>query len=201
MLKFILSILILCLFFLPSQALDSTSIGKSITPFTSPMAQGGEFTFSKFPNAKAFAIVFTCNHCPFAELYTERMNQFHRIYEPMGIPLIAVNPMDSLIYEDETLEEMQRKVVRDSIVYPYVQDHSQSIARMFNATYTPQVFVIQKILGVWNIVYQGIIDDNGTNPELATSHLKQTADAILQHKPIPRPYIASFGCKIIFRSP
>ena len=200
MLKFILPILLLCLFFLPLQALDSTSIGKSITPFTSPMAQGGEFTFSKFPDAKAFAIVFTCNHCPFAELYIERMNQFHRTYEPMGIPLIAVNPMDSLIYQDETLEEMQKKVEHDSIEFPYVQDHSQSIAQMFNATYTPQVFVIQSIEGDWRIVYQGIIDDNGTNPEQATSHLKQTADAILHNKPIPRPYIAAFGCKISYRS-
>lgn len=200
MVKFFILTLLSCLTFHSLQATEQTVIGKAIAPFTAPNAQGGEFSFSQFPNAKAIAIVFTCNHCPFAELYIERMNQFHRMYEPLGIPLIAVNPMDSTIYEEETLSEMRAKVLRDSIVFPYLQDHSQSIGRMFKAAYTPQVFIIQKYAGNWNIVYQGIIDDNGRYPELATSHLKNTADAILSGKQIPQEMIDSFGCKIIYRS-
>ena len=80
------------------------------------------------------------------------MNDFHREFAPLGIPLIAINPMDSLLYEDETLDEMQNKIIKDSIVYPYLQDHNQSIARMFNAAYTPQVFVIRKDSAIWRIV-------------------------------------------------
>jgi hypothetical protein len=72
---------------------------------------------------------------------------------------------------------------------------------MFKAAYTPQVFIIQQIEGNWRIVYQGIIDDNGKDPELATPYLKNTADAILSGKPIPREIISSFGCKIIYRYP
>lgn len=187
--------------FIPTFAIDSTIIGKSIPPFAAPMAQGGQFTFDTFPDAKAIVFVFTCNHCPFAELYIQRMNDFYREYAPQGIPLIAINPMDSIIYEDETLAEMRKKVLRDSLVYPYLQDHSQSIARIFNAAFTPQVFVIQKKTNDWKIVYQGIIDDNGKYPEKAKHYLKETADAILSDTSIPQEVITSFGCKITYRSP
>lgn len=194
----------LALFFcsvIQSLSVETTNIGRVITPFTAPMAQGGDFKFENFSQAKAMAIVFTCNHCPFAELYIQRMNDFHREFAPLGIPLIAINPMDSLLYEDESLEEMRNKVIRDSITYPYLQDHTQSIARMFNATYTPQVFVIRNDSGTWKLVYQGIIDDNGASPELATPHLKHAANAILSNQSIPKEVIDSFGCKITYRLP
>lgn len=129
------------------------------------------------------------------------MNDFHRAYATLGIPLIAVNPMDSLIYEDETLEKMYKKIKQDSIEYPYVQDHSQHIARMFNAAYTPQVFVIHKIAHKWKIVYQGIIDDNGRYPEKAIPYLKNVATAILSNQHIPKEIVDSFGCKITYRPP
>lgn len=201
MLKICISFIVWLLTLIPSLAIDTSNIGKVIAPFKAPTAQGNTFSFEQFPEAKAMAIVFTCNHCPFAELYIRRMNDFHREFAPLGIPLIAVNPMDSLLYEDETLDEMQNKIIKDSIVYPYLQDHTQSIARMFNAAYTPQVFVIRKDSAIWRIVYQGIIDDNGKFPELATPHLKNTAKAILSNLSIPKEVIASFGCKINYRSP
>ena len=201
MLKICISFIVWLLTLIPSLAIDTSNIGKVIAPFKAPTAQGNTFSFEQFPEAKAIAIVFTCNHCPFAELYIRRMNDFHREFAPLGIPLIAINPMDSLLYEDETLDEMQNKIIKDSIVYPYLQDHTQSIARMFNAAYTPQVFVIRNDSATWRIVYQGIIDDNGRFPELATPHLKNTAKAILSNLSIPKDVIASFGCKINYRSP
>ncbi|MFM8840968.1 MAG: redoxin domain-containing protein [bacterium] len=201
MLKICISFIVWLLTLIPSLAIDTSNIGKVISPFKAPTAQGNTFSFEQFPEAKAIAIVFTCNHCPFAELYIRRMNDFHREFAPLGIPLIAINPMDSLLYEDETLDEMQNKINKDSIVYPYLQDHTQSIARMFNAAYTPQVFVIRNDSATWRIVYQGIIDDNGKFPELATPHLKNTAKAILSNLSIPKDVIASFGCKINYRSP
>ena len=201
MLKLCCTLVLLFCSAISSLSVETSNIGRVITPFSAPMAQGGDFSFENFPQAKAMAIVFTCNHCPFAELYIRRMNDFHREFAPLGIPLIAINPMDSLLYEDETLDEMQNKIIKDSIVYPYLQDHTQSIARMFNASYTPQVFVIRKDSAIWRIVYQGIIDDNGKFPELATPHLKNTAKAILSNLSIPKDVIASFGCKINYRSP
>ena len=201
MLKNYLSIMLSLMAYFPVSATDSSVIGRIVAPFRAPLAQGGQFSFDQFPDAKAIAIVFTCNHCPFAELYIQRMNDFYHEYAPLGIPLIAINPMDSIIYEDETLEEMKKKVIQDSIVYPYLQDHSQSIARVFKAAYTPQVFVIQRKTNEWNIVYQGIIDDNGRYPEKAIPFLKNTAKAILSNQKIPEDIIDSFGCKITYRSP
>lgn len=199
MINIILAIVFSCLFFLPSQALDSTIIGKSIIPFSAPIAQGGTFSFSQIPNAKALVIVFTCNHCPFAGLYTQRLNAFHQYFAPLGIPLVGVNPMDSLIYEDETLAEMQKKAKADSLTFPYLQDADQSIARACGAEYTPQVFVIAKRKNTWQIVYKGIIDDNGNEPEIARPYLHQVAQAILMNQEIEQPILSAFGCKIYYR--
>ncbi len=201
MLKFCFTLVLLFCSAISSLSVETSNIGRVITPFSAPMAQGGDFSFENFPQAKAMAIVFTCNHCPFAELYIRRMNDFHREFAPLGIPLIAINPMDSLLYEDETFEEMKKKVIRDSIVFPYLQDHAQSIASMFNASHTPQTFVIQQVSGMWKIVYQGIIDDNGKHPEQATAHLRNTINAVLANKPIPQEVIPSFGCTITYRNP
>ena len=170
-----------------------------IQPFTGTIAQGGVFRFDQYPDARAFVFFFTCNHCPFAQLYIDRVNAFHKKYSAKGIPLIAINPMDSLIYEDETLEGMKAKALSDSFAFPYVQDPDQTIATMFGAKHTPQVFVVQSIQGKWTIVYNGIIDDNGKEPEKAIPYLTNAVEAILNHRPIEYPFVKSFGCTIYYR--
>ena len=197
--RLLLSIIVLVNLFSAHNCLKASNKEHNIKPFIGRIAQGGSFSFDDYLNAKALAIVFTCNHCPFAQLYIDRMNAFHQKYAPQGIPLIAINPMDSLVYDDETFSLMQQKAQKEHFLFPYVHDVDQSIARMFGAEHTPQVFVIQKFDSTWRIVYKGIIDDNGKEPEKAIPYLQKTADAILQHQTIAPATLKSFGCKIYYR--
>jgi hypothetical protein len=174
-------------------------INRVIKPFAAPTALGTLFSLQDKDEYAAIAVVFTCNHCPFANLYTDRLNAFYQEYLPKGVLLIAINPMDSILYEDETLSNMQTKALKDNFLFPYLQDADQSIAKAFSADFTPQVYLLQKRHSSWNIVYKGIIDDNGKSPEIARNYLKEAADSLLLQRPIKDSIVESFGCKIIYR--
>lgn len=174
-------------------------INRIIKPFSAPTALGTLFSLQEKDEYTAIAVVFTCNHCPFANLYTDRLNAFYQEYLPKGVLLIAINPMDSVLYEDETLYNMKTKAIKDQFLFPYLQDADQSIAKAFSADFTPQVYLLQNRKSSWNIVYKGIIDDNGKSPEIAKKYLKEATDSLLLQRPIKDSIIESFGCKIIYR--
>lgn len=174
-------------------------INRIIKPFSAPTALGTLFSLPEKDEYTAIAVVFTCNHCPFANLYTDRLNAFYQEYLPKGVLLIAINPMDSVLYEDETLSNMKTKAIKDQFLFPYLQDADQTIAKAFSADFTPQVYLLQNRKSSWNIVYKGIIDDNGKSPEIAKKYLKEATDSLLLQRPIKDSIIESFGCKIIYR--
>lgn len=174
-------------------------INRIIKPFSAPTALGTLFSLQEKDEYTAIAVVFTCNHCPFANLYTDRLNAFYQEYLPKGVLLIAINPMDSVLYEDETLYNMKTKAIKDQFLFPYLQDADQTIAKAFSADFTPQVYLLQNRKSSWNIVYKGIIDDNGKSPEIAKKYLKEATDSLLSQRPIKDSIIESFGCKIIYR--
>lgn len=174
-------------------------INRIIKPFSAPTALGTLFSLQEKDEYTAIAVVFTCNHCPFANLYTDRLNAFYQEYLPKGVLLIAINPMDSVLYDDETLSNMKTKAIKDQFLFPYLQDADQTIAKAFSADFTPQVYLLQNRKSSWNIVYKGIIDDNGKSPEIAKKYLKEATDSLLLQRPIKDSIIESFGCKIIYR--
>jgi thiol-disulfide isomerase/thioredoxin len=160
---------------------------------------GRMISFSSYPEAKGFIVVFTCNHCPFAKLYSERLNELNKQYAPLGIPLLAFNPMDSLLYKEESFYLMKRKAENDHFNFPYLQDQSQIAAKYFNAQHTPQVFIVWKENDKLAIKYKGAIDDNGDHPELAHSYIQAAVDALLKNEVVPEAETPSFGCKIYYR--
>ena len=117
-------------------------------------------SLSDYEDAKGFIVVFICNKCPMAKFYSQRLNQMDAKYKKMGVPLVAINSMDTLAYGDESFKQMQKKVIKEQLRFPYLQDKKQHVAKQFNATHTPQAFVIWKIKGKYILNYEGAIDDN-----------------------------------------
>ncbi|MEI7509447.1 MAG: thioredoxin family protein [Flavobacterium sp.] len=158
-------------------------------------------SLSDFKEAKGFIIVFTCNKCPMAKFYSQRLNQMDAKYKKLGVPVLAVNSMDTLAYAEESFKLMQKKVKKEKLTFPYLQDKKQNIAKEFQATHTPQAFVIWKNQsGKYIIKYQGAIDDNAGEPEKAKNHyLTEAVDELLQNKQVALPKTESFGCRIFFR--
>lgn len=158
-------------------------------------------SLSDYKDAKGFIVIFTCNKCPMAKFYSQRLNQMDAKYKKMGVPLLAVNSMDTLAYADESFKLMQKKIKKEQLTFPYMQDKKQNVAKEFKATHTPQAFVIWKNKsGKFVIKYQGAIDDNAGEPEKAKHHfLTDAVDELLQNKEVTTSKSESFGCRIFFR--
>jgi hypothetical protein len=154
---------------------------------------------NNYKNARGFIIVFTCNHCPFAKLYTKRLNDLNKKYKLLDVPVIAINPMDSLVYEDENAAGMKAWATNQHFNFPYLQDGTQAVARSFYALHTPQAFVIWKENDKWMVRYSGAIDNNGQHPEMAKPFIANAVDALLNNKLPAEAENRSFGCAIHYR--
>ena len=157
-------------------------------------------SLSDYKDAKGFIVVFICNKCPMAKFYSQRLNQMDAKYKKMGVPLVALNSMDTLVYAEESFRRMQLKVKKEQINFPYLQDKKQNVAKEFKAVNTPQAFVIWKVNGKYIIQYEGAIDDNAGEPEKAQHHfLTDAVDHLLQGKKVIVTKSESFGCRIFYR--
>ena len=174
-------------------------IGKTVNDFSLRNINNKNVSLNDFKNAKGFIIVFTCNHCPFAKLYSERFNALNSKYQPSGVPLLAINSMDTAMYDDESFELMQQKASIVKFNFPYLYDALQTVGKSFNAEHTPQAFVIWKENNIWVIKYSGAIDDNGEHPELATTYIANAVEQLLHNKSVTKAETKSFGCKIFYR--
>ena len=177
-----------------------SSLGRVVPDFSLKNTDKSMVSLTDFKNAKGFIVIFTCNHCPFAKLYNQRLNDLNTKYKALGVPLVAINSMDATIYEEEGFEYMKKKAKTDKFNFPYLADTAQNVGRSFGAEHTPQAFIIWKVDNNWIIKYSGAIDDNGEHPELAHSFIANAVDELLNNKPISMPETASFGCKIFYKN-
>lgn len=178
----------------------SVTVSDSIIPnFGLRSTDNKTVSLDDFPQAKGYIIIFTCNHCPFAKLYTQRINDLQKQYQEKGVPVLAINSMDTLIYNDESFAHMQEKARSQSYHFPYLQDASQAVGRLFGAEHTPTAYVIWKENNGLVIKYKGAIDDNGENPTIAVPFISIAVDELLSGKAVSQPETPSFGCRIFYR--
>jgi len=175
--------------------------GLEIQNFTLKSTDGKWVSLSDYPDAKGFIVVFTCNHCPFAKLYPERLNALTTKYQAQGIPLLAISSMDTISYEEDTYLKMVRRAKKEGYNFPYLYDPDQAIAKLFGAEKTPQAFVLWKQKDHFEVNYTGAIDDNGMNPKLVEKPYVQWAvDALLKQQEVSITKTSAVGCQIYFRN-
>lgn len=182
------------------EPLQPAMIEKVIPDFILYSYDGSIYRTVDLRDDRGLIVVFTCNHCPFAQLYSERFNQLNVKYTRAGIPFIAINPMDSVMYENETLAGMKLKAETDQFNFPYLRDADQKVAALFHATHTPEVYILWKENDKWVVRYHGAIDDNGEHPENANSFVEKAIDQLLKGEKVEQPETKSFGCKIYYRN-
>lgn len=177
------------------------TVEKEIKNFSLKATDNKKYSLDKFKDAKGFIIVFTCNKCPMAKLYSERLNNLHEKYKLKGIYLMAINSMDTLAYKEENFDLMQKKVAKEKLKFTYLQDKSQKVAKQFGATHTPQSFVVWKnFLGKWIVKYEGAIDDRALEASTVTSkYLENAVDELVNNKLVSNPFTKSSGCRIFYR--
>lgn len=173
---------------------------KPIQDFSLRNTDGKMVSLKDIPDAKGYIIVFTCNHCPFAKLYPERLNQLNLKYKALGVPLIAISSTDTVQYEEDTYTKMVEKAAAENFNFPYLFDGEQTVAKNFNAQKTPHAFVIWKVNKEWQVKYNGAIDNNGAEPAKVTqTYVAAAVDSLLAGKPVKIASTNSIGCQIHLR--
>src|SRR5713226_548829 len=183
------------------------AIGASAPEFALPGVDGKTYHLSDFSSSKVLVIVFTCNHCPTAQLYEGRIKELAREYHDRGVALVAIQPndpkairLDELGYTDlsDSFPEMKIRAEYSHFNFPYLYDgETQSTARKYGPTATPHAFVFDSQR---KLRYEGRIDSSAREA-LAKNHDAQNAiEALLADKPVAVGKTPTFGCSIKWAS-
>ena len=142
-------------------------------------------------------VVFTCNHCPFAKAWEERIVELGNAYAKKGIGVILINANDPAKNPEDGPEEMVLRAKARGMQFPYVVDETSAVARAFGASVTPEAYVFNK---AGKLAYHGTIDDNRKEPTQVHAHyLKDALDAVVAGKAPALAETKGIGCGIKFR--
>ncbi len=180
------------------------AIGSKAPDFKLPGTDGGIYSLASFSKAKLLVIVFTCNHCPTAQAYEDRMIQLATDYKNKSVSIIAISPndpaavrLDELGYSDmgDSFEEMKLRAREKHYNFPYLYDgKTQQISKAYGPVATPHVFIFD---AERKLRFQGRIDDveAPTGTPTATD-TRNAIEALLAGKPVPVPTTKVFGCSV-----
>ncbi len=176
---------------------QGVKVGDVAPEFKLKNVDGNFVSFSDFPDAKGFVVIFTCNHCPFSIAYEDRIIALDNKYKSKGYPVIAINPNDPAIVPADGFKEMKARADEKSFTFPYLFDEGQKIYPLYGATRTPHVFLISK-KGKENIVaYIGAIDDNSQDEgAVKNAYLENAIKALLENKTPSPDFTKAIGCTI-----
>jgi peroxiredoxin len=143
-------------------------------------------------------VIFTCNHCPFAKDWEQRIVELGNGYAARGIGALLINANNPDMHPEDGYAEMQARAKSRGMKIPYVVDETSAVAKAFGASVTPEAFVFDKS---GKLVYHGAIDDNRKQPDkVQARYLKDALDAVLAGKAPAVTETKSLGCGIKFRS-
>jgi peroxiredoxin len=141
----------------------------------------------------ATVLVFTCNHCPYALAWHDRIADVARDYADRGVRVLAINPNDADRYPRDSFDAMKARVAQEDWPMPYLRDESQAVARAYDAKTTPDVFVLD---GEGRLRYRGAPDADHGEPSLRADWLREALDAILAGRSPARAETRPVGCSI-----
>lgn len=141
----------------------------------------------------ASVVVFTCNHCPYALAWHDRINDVARDYASRGVRVLQVNSNDAVRYPHDNLDAMRARVAAGEFAGPYLRDESQRAARGWGASVTPDVFVVDAD-GV--LRYHGAPDADHSDESLRAGWLREALDDVLAGREVARPLTQPRGCSI-----
>ena len=177
-----------------SDAPTPYKIGDKATDFKLKSVDGKMYGMSDYKDAKGFIVVFTCNHCPFAVKYEDRINALAKKYKSQGYVLLAINPNDPEAEPADSYELMKVRAKEKGFAFPYLFDEGQKIYPQYGATKTPHVFLLDKNRIV---KYIGAIDDNVDSASDVKEKYLENAIAALESGKTPSPEMTkAIGCSI-----
>jgi peroxiredoxin len=172
--------------------------GDAAPDFELPDTDGETHTLADFRECRALLVVFTCNHCPYAQAKFEALNGIAATYDDVAV--VGINPNDSEEYPDDSFERMQDLVSEGTVQYDaYLRDESQDVARAYGAVCTPDPFLFRND-GEFSLAYHGRLDD-AHGPDQQPSgepgfEMAGAIESVLSGVPVDQQFQPSRGCSI-----
>jgi peroxiredoxin len=170
----------------------SIAIGAQAPEFQLPDTDGGKWSASD-SGAPATVVVFTCNHCPYALAWHDRLADAARDYADRGVRFLAINANDAERYPRDSYDAMKVRVAGEDWPMPYLHDATQEVAHAYDAKVTPDVFVLDSER---RLRYRGAPDADYDDPSQHAEWLREALDAVLAGSEPSRAETKPVGCSI-----
>jgi peroxiredoxin len=177
------------------------ALGASAPSFALQGVDGKTHKLSDYASSSILVVVFTCNHCPIAQMYERRIQQLMTDYKAKGGAVVAIQPndpkairIDELDSSDvsDSLAEMKIRVQYKHLAYPYLYDgETQQVTRAYGPKATPHVFIFDRQR---HLRYEGRMDDSYRIESVKTQDTRNALDALIAHKEVPVQHTGVFGC-------
>ena len=182
-----------CSVLLAGQFNPTRSIGDQVTGWSKlPGTDGKEHSLEDLKSIDFVVVVFTCNSCPYAVDYEDRINALAKRFVDLkqNATVVAIN---SNKIESDLMPAMKKRAEEKSFRFDYLFDESQEVAKQFGAVRTPEFFVLNKER---KIVYMGSLDDNPKGTSITKKYIESAIDSLVSGKPIETTETAPVGCLI-----
>lgn len=174
---------------------DRTDVEKDVVDFKDLTSTDGKVkSLADYP--QDFVVVcFTSNTCPYSVDYEPRMIQLQKSFREhkSSAVLVAIN---SNAHKDDTLEQMKARAEKQNFNFDYLKDEDQEVAKLFDAVYTPEFFVLNQAR---RVVYQGALDDATSSEAVTVNYVSEAIEALLSGKQPEISKTGARGCRIRFQ--
>ncbi|MBY0228523.1 MAG: thioredoxin family protein [Gemmataceae bacterium] len=157
-----------------------------------PATDGKEYGLDDFKGKELVVLAVTCNHCPYAIDYEDRLIALAKKYEGK----VAVVALSVGLGKEDRMDKMKERAKKKGFPFVYAHDETQAIGRALGAVATPEFVVLDKAR---KVAYLGALDDDDDPAKVKEKHLENALDALLAGK---KPTVAetrAIGCAIEYK--
>lgn len=172
-------------------------IGDKAMNFNLKNVDGKYVSLSDYKDEKGVIVIFTCNHCPYAQAWEQRIIDLDKKFDPKGYPVVAIQPNDPDLAPGDSFDKMKERANEKNYTFPYLMDEKQEVYKAYGAKRTPHVYILENKGNDFIVQYIGAVDDNYKDPEaVEKKYASNAVKALLKgHQPDPRKTKA-IGCSI-----
>ncbi len=169
-------------------------VGDKAPDFQLKNVDGQMVSLAGMKNVKGYIVIFTCNTCPYAVMYEDRIIDLHNKFASKGYPVVAIQPNDPEVQPGDAFDKMQVRAKEKNFPFAYLFDEGQKVYPQYGASRTPEVYLLDKNL---TLRYTGAIDDNAQDASAVTKRYVEDAIAALEAGKNPEPaQVKAVGCTI-----
>lgn len=174
--------------------LPGLKVGDKAPDFKLKNIDGTMVSLADYKDAKGYIVIFTCNTCPYAVAYEDRIQALHAKYSQKGYPVVAIQPNDPEVQPGDALDKMKQRAEEKGFTFAYLLDEGQKIYPVYGASRTPEVYLLDTDM---TVRYTGAIDDNYQDAEAVKVNYVKAAIKAMEAGQEPDPtFTKAIGCTI-----